>query len=62
MSNYKKHEKDECKNLLKIKGQMNDLHARMGGRDERPERMALMQCMEIIDKEIARSTQEWLNR
>jgi hypothetical protein len=62
MSVYKKHEKDERQNLLKIKEQMNDLHARMGGRDERPERMALMQCMEIIDKEIARSTQEWLNR
>lgn len=62
MSNYKKHEKDERRNLLKIKEQMNDLHARMGGRDERPEREVLMQCMDILDKEIQRSTQEWLNR
>ena len=62
MSNLKKYEKDESRNLLKIKEQMNDLHARMGGRDKRPEREALMKCMEILDKEIERSTQEWLNR
>ena len=62
MSNLKQYEKDESQNLLKIKEQMNDLHARMGGRDKRPERVALMQCMEILDKEIQRSTQEWLNR
>ncbi len=62
MSNLKKYEKDESRNLLKIKEQMNDLHARMGGRDKRPERKALMKCMEILDKEIKRSTQEWLNR
>lgn len=62
MSNLKQHEMDERRNLLKIKEQMNHLHARMGGRDERPEREALMKCMEILDKEIERSTQEWLNR
>ena len=62
MSNLKKYEKDESRNLLKIKEQMNDLHARMGGRDERPERKALIRCMGILDKEIERSTQEWLNR
>jgi hypothetical protein len=62
MSNLKKYEKDESRNLLKIKEQMNDLHARMGGRDTRPERKALMKCMGILDKEIERSTQEWLNR
>lgn len=62
MSNLKKYEKDESRNILKIKEQMNDLHARMGGRDTRPERKALMKCMGILDKEIERSTQEWLNR
>jgi len=62
MNNYKKHEKDERQNLLKIKEQMNDLHARMGGRDKRPERKALARCMAILDKEIQRSTQEWLSR
>lgn len=62
MSNLKKYEKDESRNLLKIMEQMNDLHARMGGRDTRPERKALIRCMGILDKEIERSTQEWLNR
>ena len=48
----KQHEKDESKNLLKICEQMNELHAKMGGRDTRPERVALMECMEILHKVI----------
>ena len=34
---------------------MNRLHAQMGGRDGRPERVALLKCMAILDKEIKRS-------
>jgi hypothetical protein len=37
---------------------MNRLHARMGGRDRRPERLALMKCMKILRKEIERSHRE----
>jgi len=34
---------------------MNRLHADMGGRDKRPERLALIKCMNILRKEVERS-------
>lgn len=51
-SNFRKYEKDEGRSLLALLNQMNELHARMGGRDSRPERLALMRCMRILSKEI----------
>jgi hypothetical protein len=54
MNNLKQYEKDERDNLRKIVEQMNDLHARMGGRDSRPERKALLRAMIVLQKEIDR--------
>lgn len=51
---YQKYEKDERLALMKIEQGMNVLHAEMGGRDNRPERVALVQCMAILRKEIER--------
>jgi hypothetical protein len=61
-NNLRQHEQDETQNLRKILDDMNILHAKMGGRDSRPERVALMRCMEILDEEINRSTMEWINK
>lgn len=52
------HEKDETQKLQKIVDSMNELHAKMGGRDLRPERVALEKCMSILTKEIARAHKE----
>lgn len=54
MDNLRKFEKDESQNLRKIVEQMNNLHARMGGRDGRPERVALLEAMAVLQKEINR--------
>ena len=56
----KQHEKDERQALLAIVGQMNELHSKMGGRDGRSERKALLKCMNILTKEIQNKTQEYL--
>lgn len=58
MNNLRQYEKDERQNLRKIVEQMNLLHSRMGGRDKRPERVALVKCMTILQKEIDRPTKE----
>jgi len=55
MARYEKYEKCERLALLKLSEQMNDLHAKMGGRDSRPERVALIKCMNILRKETERS-------
>jgi hypothetical protein len=54
MNNLKQYEKDERDNLRKIVEQMNNLHARMGGRDDRPERVALLEAMRVLQEEIDR--------
>jgi len=58
MNNLRQYERDESGNLQAITEDMNRLHARMGGRDRRPERLALMKCMKILRKEIERSHRE----
>lgn len=58
MNNLRQYEKDESKALRKIVADMNRLHATMGGRDDRPEREALMRCMAILVKEIDRKKVE----
>jgi hypothetical protein len=55
MSGYRQYEKDETLALRRLIEQMNLLHANMGGRDRRPERVALMKCMFILEKEIERA-------
>jgi hypothetical protein len=55
MPDYKKYEKCERKALLDLSERMNRLHADMGGRDRRPERLALIKCMNILRKELERS-------
>lgn len=52
MNNLRQYEKDERENLRKIAEQMNHLHARMGGRNSRPDRIALLKAMRILQKEI----------
>ena len=54
MNNLRQYEKDESQNLRKIVEQMNNLHAKMGGRDSRPERKALVKAMAVLQKEIDR--------
>jgi len=54
MNNFKQYEKDERYNLRLIANKMNLLHAKMGGRDNRPERIALLLAMEVLQKEIDR--------
>lgn len=54
MTNLRQYEKDERRNLRDLVQRMNRLHASMGGRDNRPERQALVRCMNILQKEIDR--------
>lgn len=56
----KQYEKDERQNLQEIVRQMNLLHSNMGGRDNRPERLALHRCMRILQAEIDRAAVEYL--
>jgi hypothetical protein len=58
MNNLRQYEKDERQNLQKIVEQMNNLHARMGGRDSRPERKALLRAMNVLQKEIDREGEQ----
>jgi hypothetical protein len=62
MPNYRQYEKDESRNIQKIIDSMNILHANMGGRDERPERLALLECMRILQKTIDDLNKEWINK
>lgn len=55
MPNYQQYETDERGNLLRIIDDMNRLYSDMGGRDKRPERVALLKCMRILRTEIERS-------
>ncbi len=50
----RQYEKDERQNLREISERMNILYSRMGGRDSRPERKALLKCMRILQAEIDR--------
>lgn len=59
MSNLRQYETDQTDNLQELVDQMNRLHSSMGGRDSRPERLALGLCMKILCREIARSKKEW---
>ena len=52
--NVRQFEKDERPALRKLVEQMNHLHAKMGGRDKRPERIALLKAMKILQVEIDR--------
>ena len=54
----KQYEKDERANLRKIINDMNRLHAEMGGRDKRPERVALFKAMLVLEREIQRANYE----
>ena len=60
VNNLKQYEKDERNNLRLIVARMNRLHAVMGGRDDRPEREALMHAMHVLQKEIDRATEHEL--
>lgn len=57
---YRKFEKDETPKLIRLVADMNKLHADMGGRDNRPERVALTECMRILQAEIKRAQQQHL--
>lgn len=48
MPNYRQYERDETHRLHLLVEQMNRDHAQMGGRDRRPERLALLRCMRIL--------------
>ena len=61
MDKYQQYEQDERANILRIIESMNQLHAKMGGRDNRPERKALLKCMHILTKENERATSEIVN-
>lgn len=54
-NNLRQYEKAESQKLQRLVEDMNRLHALMGGRDDRPERVALLKCMAILDEEIKRS-------
>ncbi len=54
MAKFRQYEKDERSNLREIVNQMNTLHSRMGGRDRRPERVAIEKCLRILQAEIDR--------
>lgn len=59
MANLRQYERDETPKLRNLLAQMNQLHANMGGRDSRPERVALLKCMRILDEEIKRAEREF---
>jgi len=57
----RKYEKDEGPNIWKIHDQMNALHARMGGRDGRPERRALERAMDILRTHLDTMSRKWID-
>jgi hypothetical protein len=60
MRGLRQYEKDERNNLRRLVNMMNDLHSVMGGRDKRPERKALVKCMNVLDKCINEMTQRYI--
>ena len=50
MNNLRQYETDQTKELLDLVARMNRLSSDMGGRNNRPERKALAQCMRILVK------------
>lgn len=58
---YQKYEKCERRALFELSERMNTLHAVMGGRDSRPERVALIKCMRILERESKRSKAAFIN-
>lgn len=52
--NVRQFEKDERPALRRLVEQANRLHGQMGGRDNRPERVALLKVMKILQAEIDR--------
>jgi len=52
MANLRQYEKCEIKNLREIVEMMSRRHAEMGGRDSRPERVALLKCIRVLNKTI----------
>jgi hypothetical protein len=55
MNNLRRYEKDETQKIMDILHQMNELHAKMAGRDSRPERKALIKAILILQKEVERA-------
>jgi hypothetical protein len=55
-------EKDETQALHKLILQMNNLHAKMGGRTHRPERKALSRCIQILQRENDRKWAEFVDQ
>ena len=49
MPNFKQYETCQRRELLSLHTQINTLHANMGGRDSRPERIALVKCMAVLN-------------
>lgn len=58
MNDIRKYERDERKGMQRIVAQMNEFHATMGGRDKRPERVALLRAMQILQRDVERSDRE----
>lgn len=58
MSKLRQYEKDERQALNQLIQYMNMIHANMGGRDSRPERKALVKCMNILQRENDRKEAE----
>lgn len=54
MATLRQYKRDERRNLRDLVQRMNRLHASMGGKGNRPERQALVRCMNILQKEIDR--------
>lgn len=61
MNNLRQFEQDESAKLQRIINDMNQLHAEMGGRDRRPERLALMKCIKILANELEQARHRWAN-
>ena len=61
MRGLKQYEKDEHLNISKLRDDLYHLHDTMGGRDNRPERVALRKSAAILDREIQRSIKEMYN-
>lgn len=61
MRGLRQYEKDEHLNILKLRDDIYRLCNTMGGRDNRPERVALRRSAAILDREIQRSIKEMCN-
>ena len=61
MRGLRQYEIDEHLGILKLRDDIYRLHDTMGGRDNRPERVALRRSAAILDREIQRSIKEMCN-